>query len=1398
MAKCPFCQGIPDPSLLRTLPSCSHSICANCLSNLLSQQNLKCPIDGLDFPQDFTNANSFPPLENPEEEERRLIERSKEKFGELQGVLDQKTQKLAFDLEVFFNEEKGRSTEAFQKNQVFNEDINGVLAQLYESELTPEFIEAYEREEQLDYDFENNGYFVHQQQAFQQAQKDFQESLKNFEDSSLGNLKKMEHLKPLSPELLQKVVEAYKSEAEAKFMIIRTMGLFKLKVDDEDWLIVSPSQGNEGDENIPYEKVKNAEKLDIRMEGAEYTDLVIFGINFWLENCLEKVSKVCLSLCRRFISNQEARKLSSCAFWGNNKIKSLTVDFTECTVESDETPLILLKDGNIQLESLEGFKLFLKNTNATEKTVNDFGKLIVGRMKNLQRFGLDFHNLYVTDPLITSILLDNLEALKNLHMIELDVRRSALTDHGILVFAKKVLPHLKNLQELRLWLGHIQLTDQGLSSLFKSVKENCASRLKAFLLGLSENNVSDESFKEFACDVLPLMENIEEFKTWIDKTSITDKSLVPLCQNIKFFAPKLKIFALGVESTEASDETINALAVESIPLMKKVEVFYIWFSETKITDVSMINLYTAAAKQGVFSGVQKFELDSSETAITDESLKVFAEKVLPTMGKLREMTFYSNKTKLEDASLRPFFMNLAAAKAQLNSVTVSLDETDIGEQSILGLAETLPALASMKNISIWLNKTKLGDSSLGPLCLSLKSIARNLECLDLCFNDTQITDKGISVLGDEVAAEMRIIKELRLWMSSTQVGDAGLRSLFTNLKGTMATMKVLQMCLYHTLITDESIKIFAEECLSKVESLQLLELWAAETKISDLSMVPFLSNMKKSSVNMSKLVLSLQGTRITDETYDTFNHEVMANLQNLKELQLLFGQTQVSDNSIIPFFKTMVKKVQGVRSFELGLNDVVTETGVMYFARKVLKHLKRAQDFKLFWSAPLSDPVYRELCLKAKRTIKNIKTWNISNSTFFITTDLINPPDRCLKELHFELSKTLITDDTMREILLKFEDQVSQVKSFSFMMNETGISRQSLMALADTCFSFMVNLESLKIDLNSIQELPDAAFCYLCRSLKQCAKNLKFFKIDVGITTITDASIVALAEHGIAHMTNLETLELYFLCNIYLQQALTTLFTQMQHAVKKLQGLILYLPGMQLPKESIEALATHTFPNLQNLVNFNLTFYKTMITDEDFSLLFSGLKGALKTLKSFILALCEEVITDKALDTLSNEALPLLTEVENFKLWLSNAKIGNESFIRFSKKLQAVGGKITDLLLNIEKTQITDDGVNEFALNTLPVLKKLKNVDLKFGETGVTDVGIGNLFSGLAGSLKEELSSLNVSLQKTGLTDVGIVSFKEEMAENLERLEKFSVDFSGNHISEDSQFYIADVLSKFQ
>jgi len=942
----------------------------------------------------------------------------------VQGELEKQMKRLDFETQVFYDEQKLMIKETFEKNQVINQEIPAILDLLIESELTPEMMEAYERIEQLDYAFE--------EKALLTQQNPLGESLERFENNCNEAMQALD-LEPFSSELIKQAsaTKHYESKTELMFMIIKTMSLFRFRVDDEDWLNVSIAKRGEMDRDISYRQIRNIEKVDLRIERMESIEVMLYGINFLLENCLEEVSSLCLSFTGRYISNKEAEKFSKCGVLKKSKLK-LTLDFHEYTFENEETPLMFINGEVVKLEDLDGFSWFLGDTNATQKTVNDFCQLVGSKMKNLKHFVYDGSHLsFIPNLEMNKVLLDKASELL---VLELGVQQTPFTDNELIVFSETVLPQLKKLEKFRLWLGFTQITDQGLLSLFQSIANSCASRLKAFLLGTAENRVTDESFTELVLNVLPLMENLEDLRLWIQRTLATDKSLIDLWKNMKFFASKLRKFGLNVCGTAASDAMIDALALKSLPLMK---VF--------------CNLFSPMV---IFPVLEEFELNCSETAITDKSVTMFARRALSQLANLKKFNFYANNTKVRDSSLKPLFQNLSKCH-QLHKMNIWLNETRIGEGSVLILAESIPFLVNLTHLSLSFSGTKLGDLGVGRLCRSLKPLAKNLGILRLDFNDTKATDEGIFVLGNEVAPEMRSLKEFKLFVARTQIGDASLKPLFENLKQTMVSLQDIQLHLSGTLITDQCLLALVEKSLTRVERLRTVKLWATNTKLSDLSLVPLIHSFKKKVGDVSKLHLMLQSTKITNETLKALSTEVFVNMRNLQDFQLNFEQSQFTDASMAMLVDSLANKAQRLGNLVLQFNSAIGDNSIRMFADKVIPNLTNAQDFKLTWTVSLSSSTLKALCVNANKAIKNIKTFQITSSQLSVACSNSTSHQKSLKELYFELNKARINDSDMKPMLESFEGQVSQVKAFSFKVENTNVYNTSIKTLAEKLFLFI-------------------------------------------------------------------------------------------------------------------------------------------------------------------------------------------------------------------------------------------------------------------------------------------------------------------------------------------------------
>ena len=343
----------------------------------------------------------------------------------------------------------------------------------------------------------------------------------------------------------------------------------------------------------------------------------------------------------------------------------------------------------------------------------------------------------------------------------------------------------------------------------------------------------------------------------------------------------------------------------------------------------------------------------------------------------------------------------------------------------------------------------------------------------------------------------------------------------------------------------------------------------------------------------------------------------------------------------------------------------------------------------------------------------------------------------------------------------------------------------------------MPSLESVKLALGRA-ELSDEALCFISCNFEHFASKIKEFQITLRLPKLNNSAINTFADCALAHMTNLENLDLEFYSekdHIVEPAVLVNLFDKMKNCVKKLKDFSFSTFDLNLPLEAIQALTTNVFPNLSSLTFLFLGLERNNLTDSEFTLFFSGLKGVLKEVRYFGLVIKEPVLSDQSFDYLWTNILPQLKSLWGFICYVDgNGKMNDETFIKFNKSFQKVASQITSFTLAFENIGISNKGVKEFALKTLAELKRLKTLDINFGgAAGVKDEGMADLFDGLRGIIGR-LRSLKLDLQRTGITDVGIEAIKKR--KDLDVWKKCSLDISGNEISQENQSFVNKYFNK--
>jgi len=168
-----------------------------------------------------------------------------------------------------------------------------------------------------------------------------------------------------------------------------------------------------------------------------------------------------------------------------------------------------------------------------------------------------------------------------------------------------------------------------------------------------------------------MLRSLEYFSLILDGHAVTDKSMKNLMINL----PMLKVFKLHLWRTKTTDGTIEHFAQNALPEMKALEHFELSLIGADFTDKSICELFIPMTK------VKIFRLFLEHTSVSEKIMEVFIENTLPTMELLEDFELRVRDTKVADENLGKILAKMQQPipkfKIMLNSGSLLESQTDL-------------------------------------------------------------------------------------------------------------------------------------------------------------------------------------------------------------------------------------------------------------------------------------------------------------------------------------------------------------------------------------------------------------------------------------------------------------------------------------------------------------------------------------------------------------------------------------------------------------------------------------------------------------------------------------------------------------------------------------------------
>lgn len=292
---------------------------------------------------------------------------------------------------------------------------------------------------------------------------------------------------------------------------------------------------------------------------------------------------------------------------------------------------------------------------------------------------------------------------------------------------------------------------------------------------------------EILTNILPKVPNIRGIK--LDLTAnnaMVDEAIKALFLWNSSTIKDLDQFELDVSNSALTDEGLSVIASS----MQHLKVLRLCLTETKITDVGLIKFSDNTLS--TIKSLKNFEMLLWGNDITDNG----ALRLLENLGSVQSMKLSLSQTKITDKSL------IAFKKMKLRHLQLYLSDTDISDDGLIKLLSNVKATRTLK---LSFGKTKITDKSLKILAGRLEGVAGKLEHLVLDLNSTQVTDDGVGLL----IQDMKRLKVLKLSLNNTNVTDGLLEVIEDKGMDLMGLLEKFEISLTGTKATSQGVKILA-------------------------------------------------------------------------------------------------------------------------------------------------------------------------------------------------------------------------------------------------------------------------------------------------------------------------------------------------------------------------------------------------------------------------------------------------------------------------------------------------------------------------------------------------------------------------------------------------------------
>jgi len=601
--KCPVCLHPfdADKRIPKISPICGHTVCKDCLIQVLQMDRPRCPLDKLIFDSAFRSIEAFPTnflgkdlLEMEGKWSRCTSHQEQNKMI----CLNENT--LVCTNCVIFGAHKGHDVKLLSDFKDLANQKKDQLSNVYDKVSTSfaQMSSSFEEKKakmrtSIKERFESLRSIINKQESqvllkFEAMFAEEKTKLENMLSSKSSNLatdvkKKMEQFYDImsNPEITKLLDEDF-TELERKVNEEVSLKTSKHTEGLSDLLnILQNSLPNEGllkdfdvidDLNKKLKEFKEKRKFDFDEQAQliqkHVTPAVELEISYqsngdvlsieeshrlaksytFTRSHLEKVTKL-----KYYFSSEETNfeeRIFPALLWLSKFLPNLkVVEFGtgsshSCREISETRFQTVLSTFLSKPENLEEMNFDVSNSQVGDLGLIYLAEDVLPKVKNLKSFSCVLYKAQTSSCVLNAFSQINFGALPNLEKFRLNVAGASLEEEDIIKFLN-VIPNVKDL-----------------------------------LLGFGKTVLNDQCLEAFSTNILPSLDKLERFELGFWDTKLTGTGIQKFLMNL----PSLRRLLIGMDRLEIADDVIQTFLDSKLPLMTKLEELNLGFSGVNISN----------------------------------------------------------------------------------------------------------------------------------------------------------------------------------------------------------------------------------------------------------------------------------------------------------------------------------------------------------------------------------------------------------------------------------------------------------------------------------------------------------------------------------------------------------------------------------------------------------------------------------------------------------------------------------------------------------------------------------------------------------------------------------------------------------------------------------------------